>query len=142
MSEKTMEQIRNHPDQISGATAVLVLDNVRRVNDFTLFCRNQIVELSQLFSADLNNFLIDTDGRCYTSATRRVGLMRIVQDALSWVPAEEFFATFDAVNALYRNISIDREFLSVVKGSRSFRTKMEMEKNMSPAFNLAIQMPE
>jgi hypothetical protein len=98
-------------------------DKVIRADDFTVFCRSLLAQESGYLSV-APRFVTDVDGKIYSPASRLSGPQGpIVEDALRWIPTEDFLRTFDTINLLQRHVRIrDKGFFAVLKGFIKPRT--------------------
>ena len=132
------EKVVNHPDwQANKAASMMFEDKIIRSGDYGIFCRSPMAEYSSYTTVNMEQFVTDIDGKVYCPAVRMLTPMGpAVHDAIAWAPWEEYSKMRDTMNDLQKSARVmDPEFIKILKGERSFRTKAEQKKELQGAFD-------
>ena len=135
------KHIAEHPDwQVDKAASMMFEDKVIKAGEYGVFCRSPMATYSLYQTVNMEQFLVDVDGRIYTPAVRLLTPMGpVTNDALAWAPWEKYSRMLDTMNQVQKSArALDPEFMKILRGERSFRTNAEMKKELQGAFNKII----
>lgn len=132
------KKILNHPDwKVEKAASMMFEDKTQKQGDYAVFCRSPMAEYSGYQTVNLEQMLIDIDGRIFSPAVKMMAGMQW-NDAIAWASWEKYSSMLDTLNALQKSARVmDREFVDILRGVRKPRTKADIKK-LQGAFNRII----